>query len=84
MTHTKWEYEVHITEFIPTTGHNFDVAKWLNELGEDGWEAIESPLMAKTPSGMVTAENEPINKIVMQAFCKRPKIETTEEAPSGD
>lgn len=74
MTRQKIEYKVHLTEHIPVTGGAFDVAQWLNELGQDGWDLNEI-VQGVAESGMVTSDGKPVQKIVMQALCKRPLLE---------
>ena len=67
---TKFKYEVHTHEHVPTTGGVFDVNDWLNELGQGGWEVVEIQQRI-VDSGLMTAANEKIPKLVIDVLAKK-------------
>lgn len=66
----RFQYEVHTTEVLTTTGQKLDVVEWLNTLGADGWEVLEVN-QSVANSGMLDDKQQPIPKIVVQSLCKR-------------
>jgi hypothetical protein len=52
-------------------GENVDTLAYLNEIGKEGWIAMEIREMV-VPTGMINDKQESINKVVLAVLSRRP------------